>query len=248
VTGIHRLATCASTNAEADALARAGAPAWTVVVADAQTGGRGRLGRTWYSPPGVNLYVSVVFRPHVPMTVVPRIAITAAVALAEAVERVVPEVEPELKWPNDLLVGGRKVAGVLADLSAHGEAAYHVVLGVGINVNLLPEQLPLELRSRATSLRAAAGHEVDREALLGALLERLRLGMERFEASGGQVDTAAWLARARTDRVVRVGFPEGRILAVASGLRADGALVVRTLDGRLEEVVAGDVIPVEWEG
>lgn len=242
---VHRLERCASTNEEAMALAHEGADAGTVVVADAQTGGRGRLGRAWFSPPGVNLHVSVVLRPSVTAAVLPRLSIVAAVALAEAVEQVVPEVEPELKWPNDLLVGGRKVAGVLAELVIATPPC--VVVGVGIDVNLADRDLPDELRGRATSLAIEAGRPVDREALLGALLARLEAGVAAFERAGGAIDRDAWLRRARLDRVVRVGFPEGGELATAIGLREDGALVVRMADGRTADVVAGDVVPVEWE-
>ncbi|GMV39205.1 MAG: biotin--[acetyl-CoA-carboxylase] ligase [Myxococcales bacterium] len=240
---IHRLMTCVSTNAEAGALAAAGAPAFTAVVADAQEGGRGRLGRAWYSPPGVNLYVSVILRPAVPVAVAPRLAIVAAVALAEAVEAVAPGLQVELKWPNDLLVGGRKAAGVLAELAGVDPLA--VIVGVGVNANLA--EIPPELSKRATSLALELGRPVDREALLQALLDRLRVGVSAFEGAGGMVDTGAWVRRARLDRVVRVGFPEGSVLATAVGLREDGALVVRAMDGRTLDVVAGDVVPVEWE-
>lgn len=242
---VHRLDRCESTNAEALALAAQGAAAFTAVVADAQTRGRGRLGRSWFSPPGVNLHVSVILRPAVPPPALPRLSIVAAIALAEAVEQVAPELPVELKWPNDLLVGGRKVAGVLSELGSADPPC--VVVGVGVDVNLAAADLPPELARRATSLLAEAGRPVDREALLAALLERLEAGVRAFERAGGALDTEAWLRRARLDRVVRVGFPEGGALATAIGLRPDGALIVRMADGRIEDVVAGDVVPVEWE-
>lgn len=242
---VHRLGSCGSTNAEAMVLANGGAPAFTAVVADEQTGGRGRLGREWFSPPGVNLYVSVVLRPAVPAHMMPRLAIVTAVALAEAVEAVAPGIDAELKWPNDLLLGGRKAAGVLAELASGSPAT--VVVGIGVNVNLREDQIPGHLRARATSLAIELGRPVDREALLEALLGRIEAGVGAFERAGGAADTEAWIRRARLDRVVRVGFPEGSELATAVGLRDDGALVVRTQDGRNLDVLAGDVLPVEWE-
>lgn len=240
--------TCGSTNAEALGLAAHGAPEWTVVVADSQTGGRGRLGRAWFSPPGVNLHVSVLLRPEVPAAVVPRLSLVAAVALAEAVEGCVPELQPELKWPNDLLVDGRKVAGALAELEMEAEGAYHVVLGIGINVNVRADDIPHELRHRATSLAVAAGRDVDRETLLLRLLDRLHAGVTRFVRDQGAVDTVAWQRRMRADRRVRVELPDlGPVVATALGLRPDGSLVVRTDAGGEMDIMAGDVLPVSWD-
>src|SRR5262249_30258440 len=130
-------------------LARAGAAEGTVVIAESQTGGRGRLGRQWHSPPGVNLYCSLVLRPAVPLAVMPCLALVAGLGVADAVREVAP-LRPGLKWPNDVLVGGRKVAGILTELEAEVERVHHVIAGVGVNLNGGPGDFPPELATKAT--------------------------------------------------------------------------------------------------
>jgi BirA family biotin operon repressor/biotin-[acetyl-CoA-carboxylase] ligase len=149
------------------------APEGTLVTAEEQTAGRGRLGRRWLSPSGTSLLCSLQLRPDVPGERLPELTGVAAQAVAETIGALAG-VEPELKFPNDVLVGGRKVAGVLAE-AREGR----VVLGIGINVNLPEAELPLEVDTPATSLLAEAGHELDRAALLVELLERLE---RRYDA------------------------------------------------------------------
>ena len=150
-TDLVYLAVTDSTNRVAMEMAENGATHGTVVVADAQTAGRGRMGRRWVSPAGKNLYVSLLLRPPVPAVDAPQLALVAGVALADAVEAV--GVPAALKWPNDLYCRGRKAAGILAEMASGPDGVRHVVIGVGLNVNVEEEDFPTELRGAATSLR-----------------------------------------------------------------------------------------------
>lgn len=221
--------------------ARAGAPEGLVAVADHQTAGRGRLGRSWTAPPGASLLVSVLLRPDLPPESLH--LVTAAVALAASDGgRKVAGVESSLKWPNDLLVGDRKLAGVLAeaDLGARGGGA--VVVGIGINVNW-PGELPPDLAATATSLDRVAGHEVDREALLVELL----VGLEgRYAGLGGESGRAALASEYRTrcstiGREVRVELADESFTGTAADVNDAGQLLVTT-DVCLRTVSAGDVV------
>src|SRR6185369_17974712 len=140
-----------STNADAFRLAEEGAAEGTVVLADTQSGGKGRLGRIWSSPPGVNLYCSVILRPSVKPYEAPQLTFLSAVAVARAIEQATG-LKPEIKWPNDVLIGGRKVAGLLNEMSAETDRINFVILGLGVNLNMTTAQFPHDLRHPATSL------------------------------------------------------------------------------------------------
>jgi BirA family biotin operon repressor/biotin-[acetyl-CoA-carboxylase] ligase len=165
---VHR-DTIDSTNRLAAELARGGAAEGTVVLAEQQTAGRGRLGRTWESPAGVNLYGSIVLRPGVPPVEVPRLTLVAGIAVAEAIAATIA-VRPQIKWPNDVLLSGRKVAGVLTELEAEAERVRFVIVGIGVNLNARRGDFPPELAAKATSLALAGGAPVDRAAFTGRLL------------------------------------------------------------------------------
>lgn len=221
-----------STNDDAWALAKAGAPHGSIVLADTQTAGRGRLGRSWFSPPEHNLYFSMILRPSTAPAETALITLAAGVALAEVLEL-------QLKWPNDVVDSSfRKVAGLLSEMDVVAGKVAFVVLGVGLNVNQpeFPADLPL-----AASLRMLGGAELDRHGLLALLLPVLDHRIHQIHLERPAV-LQAWSAlSATTGRRVRVGGLEGTAL----GLRGDGALQVRDDGGRLHHVVAGDVLPVE---
>ena len=158
-----------STNLEAKTLALKGAPEGTVVVAEAQSAGRGRLGRRWTSPAGKGLLFSVILRPSLPMSEAHLLTIVAATAAAEAIERHVPA-RVAIKWPNDLFIGDRKVGGILMEVAGEQDDVDWVVLGVGLNVNTEFSELPVALRRTATSLKMTGGEMVDRSDVLATLL------------------------------------------------------------------------------
>jgi len=241
---IHWLEVTDSTNRVALERARQGAPHGLAVVAEAQTAGRGRLGRSFFSPPGVNLYTSIVLRPTLSTAEAPSLILAAAVAVAEAVEE-----EPglrsrvSLKWPNDVQVDGLKVAGILMEIAAEAAALAFGVLGIGVNLNVDPAEFPAEFRARATSLRAFRGRPVDRVAFAQRLYAALERVLDLHAAGGFAAVRPAYEARFRMAgkpvRVVEVGG--GELRGVVCGIDADGALEVEREDGARQRVVAGDV-------
>jgi BirA family biotin operon repressor/biotin-[acetyl-CoA-carboxylase] ligase len=228
-----------STNTRAVALGRLGAPDGTVVVADVQTAGRGRLGRRWLAPVGSALLFSILFRPELQPSQAQRIAMICSLAALEAVYDV-SGVAAQVKWPNDLVVAGRKLGGMLTELGLTPDGRLsHVVVGMGLNVNLDPAALP-EVMTPPTSVLAETGHTISRAALLAALLagveqryERLRSGWSPHEEWRGRLATRG--------QAVQVGTPDEVIVGVAADVDADGALLVQTPNGDLRRVLVGDV-------
>jgi len=242
----HHFTTCSSTNQEAADRAREGAPAWTVVTAEEQTAGRGRLDREWVSPRG-NLHVSVVLRPSVAASRAAGIALVAAVATAEAIGQFVDPRELEVKWPNDVLLKGRKVAGILAELETRGDAIDWLVIGIGVNVSPPSEALEGALEKRAVALSSVSEEAVSLQDLCVAILERLQIGLTKFEERSGKLDPGEWSGWSKEGRRVRHGEGSERIEATALGITPDGALRLAAADGTELVVVAGDVIPLHWE-
>lgn len=230
-----------STNDEARALAAAGAPEGTVVVAEEQTGGKGRLGRRWESPRGTGVWLSVILRPPLPPAEVSPLTLVAAVAVAEAIERATG-LRPGIKWPNDVLVNGRKVCGILTELSAEVERINHVILGIGINVNLASADLPEEVRGSASSLAAEAGAPVSRARLAGELLSRLDYWYRVFLRQGFDPAREVWKRYSITlGRPVTASSRTQRIEGIAVDVEGDGALLIEMADGSRQRVLAGEV-------
>lgn len=235
---LHCFAELDSTNTTAREMAAAGAAHGTVVIADAQRHGRGRLGRSWASPPGANLYLSAVLRCALPAERVSQIGLLAGVAVCETVREWCPA---DIKWPNDVLVRGRKVVGILAELDgAEGERV--VVLGIGANLNVALEELPEELRGKAGSLRIATGAAVDRSRFTGHLLNNLEVRYEQWHRDGFAPIAAAWRGLAPLiGRLIRVQEPGGIVEGTVLDIDEDGALRLRLSSGREYRIVAGDV-------
>ncbi len=234
---IYRFTEVSSTMDECRALAAAGAPAGTVVLADAQSAGRGRHGHNWYSPPGSALYLSMLLRPRLAARQIGWLTMAGALAVIDAVRGVGP-LAPGLRWFNDVQISGRKLAGVLTEAShVLGEdMAEYCVLGIGVNVNTDFGAAPADVRSRAISLREALGHAVDRDALLETLLASLASRIATVER--GESPLADYSARLETLCTrVRAGAVEGLALRVDD----DGALIVRGDDGVERRVGHGDV-------
>lgn len=230
-----------STNILAYRLAEEGAAEGTVVFADSQSRGKGRLGRLWESPAGVNVYCSVVLRPPIMPIHAPQLTFLSAVAVAEAIERVAG-LTPAIKWPNDVLVNGFKVAGMLNEMSAEMERVDFMVLGIGVNINMQRGQFPGDLRHPASSLAIEAGHGIERLSFARALLESLDAHYARYCAEGYGPLRQAWLDRSAVmGRRVRVSSQEREVRGTVEGIDEIGALLVRTADGIQERVLAGDV-------
>ena len=225
-------------------LAREGAAHGTTLVAEGQTAGRGRLGRSFFSPPYLNLYTSIVLRPEITTAHAPTWILASALAVAEAVaETVGDSCAVEIKWPNDVLLGGLKTSGILMEMSAEATRVAFLVLGIGVNLNVSRDDFPEEFRARATSLRSHAGRAVDRVAFTRRLYARLERVLDRCAAQGFESLRADFEARfrmaGRPVRVVELGA--GEIRGVALGIDASGALRLRREDGSETRVIAGDV-------
>lgn len=234
VTGVEWHAELASTQEQARAAARAGTPEMHLVIADAQTAGRGRRGRSWQAPAGTSLLVSCVLRPAAPSGVLALLPLLAGVALAEVVERYCPQVA--LKWPNDLLLGGRKGAGIMAETAPDGA----VVLGVGVNVDWRGQPRPMDAPD-ATSLAEAGGAPVDRWRVLAAFAGLFgRRYLDWQEQPTGFLD--AYRHRCATiGQPVRLTRGDQVLLGVAEGVGEDGLLELRDRLGTLHRLWAGDV-------
>lgn len=237
-----------STNRVLTDLARAGASHGTVVVAESQTAGRGRLGRPWVSPRGVNLYASILLARAGASGTITWIPLLAAVAVAQAITTLTG-LSPKVKWPNDVLVShdgaGRKLAGILVEaVNSGGTGEQAVVVGVGINVNMPPEAFPEDLRSSATSLLIETGHPVDRIPLLATLLGELERLYDQLRDQGADSIAVTYEALCATlGKRVRIELAgSGRVEGTAAGLAPDGALRLRTGEGKILEIRAGDVV------
>jgi BirA family biotin operon repressor/biotin-[acetyl-CoA-carboxylase] ligase len=228
-----------STNTVAMEMASKGAPEGTVVIAETQTGGKGRLGRTWISPKG-NLYLSVILRPNIPTHKAPLITLMGAVAVAAAI-RTACNLPAAIKWPNDILLSNRKVGGLLTEMNAEPDRIKHIVLGIGLDVNMALDQLPPDIRSRTTTIAAEKGATIDRTALLQQVLRELESRYRMFLMNEADV-LKEWESLNATigNRVALSGAGE-TLEGLAQGLDADGRLVIRLDDGTTKIVAAGDV-------
>ncbi|RVX47383.1 BirA family biotin operon repressor/biotin-[acetyl-CoA-carboxylase] ligase [Nonomuraea polychroma] len=243
-TGVTVVDSTGSTNADLAKAASEGAAEGAVLVAEEQLAGRGRLGRAWTAPPRSGLTFSILLRPQVPVTAQGWLPLLYGVAAASAVRRLA-EVDVLLKWPNDLLIGERKLAGVLAE-----RADDAVVIGMGLNVSLKAEELPVET---ATSLAIEEAACLDRDPLLRAVLREVESHYREWTAAGGDADASglhsAYLAASATiGRLVRVELPNGQVLiGQATGVDTFGHLQVAAEDQR-HTLSAGDVVHVRIAG
>lgn len=233
-----------STNVRAHELGEAAAPEGTVVVADHQVAGKGRRGRQWVSPPGVNLYTSVLLRPDIFPRFATQLTFVSAVAVARAIEDVTA-LKPRVKWPNDVLIGGKKVAGLLNEMSSETESINYVILGIGVNLNMRADQFPPDLRYPATSVALEQSFPVSRLDFARALFRRLDHYYFLFLEEGFSPVIRDWESLCDLmGRPVEVDYQDRVVRGTAEGLDEDGALLLRLPEGMRERVLAGDVRPL----
>jgi BirA family transcriptional regulator, biotin operon repressor / biotin---[acetyl-CoA-carboxylase] ligase len=231
-----------STNDICERLARDGVAEGVVVFAEAQRKGRGRLGRKWISPPGKGLWFSVLLRPLLPPQGATQLVVAAAVALTQALHNYT-RLSISIKWPNDILIAHHKIGGILTELSAELDHIRHVILGIGLDVNLKPGDLPAEVREIATSLSLEMGRTLDRAELAAVVLQELDSCYRRICAGAFDEVADEWERHCVTlGRNVRIQTGNRLIEGRAESLDDDGALLVRTQHGRLERIVGGDVV------
>jgi len=237
---IHFHDTLPSTNQTAFKLAAEGAEHGEVVITDQQTAGKGRRGRTWVSPKGLNLYFSAILRPELAPQHAPELTLVAAVALAETLRET--GADARIKWPNDVQIDGRKVAGILTELSAEPERVHFVVLGVGVNLNAGREDFPPEVAPTAISLSEALGERVNRALFTTHLWGRLEEWLDLHHEVGFDPVRKRWKELSSTlGQEVLVRTDRTELRGVAEDIDEAGALLVRTAEGSLERVLAGDV-------
>jgi BirA family biotin operon repressor/biotin-[acetyl-CoA-carboxylase] ligase len=235
------LAVCDSTNDEAKELAARGAAHGTVVTARSQRAGRGRHGRSWYSPEHENLYYSCILRPACEPSAAPPITLAAGLAVADAIEAATGQ-KPGLKWPNDVLLQGRKLAGILAETSMRGPRLEYVIVGIGVNLGT--RAFPDELRDLATSLYLECGQVVERARFIDVLNTCAERWFDRFFTSGARALVQAWMARAKScdhglGRRVTVDTSSGPLAGHITGLDVDGRLEITDAHGRVHAITAG---------
>jgi BirA family biotin operon repressor/biotin-[acetyl-CoA-carboxylase] ligase len=230
-----------STNDIVEKLARDGVKEGVVVFAESQTRGRGRLGRKWISPAHKGLWFSILLRPDLRPQETTQLTVASATALRRAIFSET-NLQPEIKWPNDILIGGKKVAGILTELSAELDKVRYIILGIGIDVNLDADEFPAELKKIATSLKIETGETVSRAELAVAILRELdfdyaRIGGGKFPAVADEWESGC----ATIGKNVTVHIGDRKIRGCAESLDDDGALLVRTEHGHLERITGGDV-------
>ena len=238
---IHYFPTVDSTNSKAYELALNGAEEGEVVIAESQEKGRGRLGRNWFSPPFLNLYLSIILRPKIPPHQAPLITLMAAVATADAIRKF-SGLAPSIKWPNDILLRNRKIAGLLNEIHSEMDRIHFVILGIGINLNMDAKMFLKEIRNGATSLKRETGEMISRKDFIQKLLQELEDWYTIFLKEGSTPVLEAWRKWAQIKgKPVKVTSFGETLVGVAVDIDSDGALILETKNGERKRVVAGDV-------
>lgn len=231
-----------STNFTARELADSGAPEGTVVIADSQSAGKGRRGRAWFSPAGLGIYFSIILRPQITPAEAAKTTLLMSVCVAETLESVAG-LRARIKWPNDILVNGRKIAGILAELSTEMDSVNYLVVGLGVNVNIAANQFPDEIRGSATSVLIETGNQATRIRLLAEIMGKF----ERYYHHAHNDNFDAVMARWRSmsdiiGRNVTVETAAGKLAGTVIELDRDGALVLKDSKGYVKRILSGDII------
>ena len=230
-----------STNDVVEKFARDEVKQGVVVFAESQTKGRGRLGRKWASPGRKGLWFSILLRPNLRPQQATQLTITSATALRRAIQSHTG-LSPEVKWPNDIVLGGKKVAGILTELAAELDHVKYVILGIGVDVNLNAVDFPADFRKTATSLKLELGKPLSRPELAVAILRELDRDYERLNSGGFAALADEWQSHCTTiGQQVTIRIGDRKLRGRAESLSEDGALLLRTDHGHLERVIGGDV-------
>ncbi|MBW2305543.1 MAG: biotin--[acetyl-CoA-carboxylase] ligase [Deltaproteobacteria bacterium] len=231
-----------STNLEATRMARQGAAEGLVILAESQSQGRGRSGRQWFSPPGCNIYLSVILRPAIQPSKAPRLSLLAAVAAAQSCRETF-DFLPQIKWPNDLLYKGKKFGGILSEMNTVANRIGFVTLGIGINVNATRSLFPPDLACNTTSIRDIVGQRVSREHFLKSLLAELDHWYRVLLRDGFSPVRDEWIRiSALHGQRIRVRNGDSTLTGQALGLEGDGSLILQTVDGTVHRIMSGDIV------
>lgn len=236
---VHFYRSIDSTNLEAYRLALKGAPEGTVVIAEEQTKGKGRINRSWQSPPKGNFYGSFILRPEMPPKNVPTLTLVSGVAVAELLSSFCPA---EIKWPNDILVKGKKICGILTECKTTASKVDFVIIGIGINVNMTYVDLPDEIKSTATSLIMETGQEIDLVKLTEKLANGLGKWYKVFVYQGFERIKGEWERYAKTSGKIRATYGKDTLRGNIIGIDNDGCLIIQNDKGEIHRLTAGDIL------
>jgi BirA family biotin operon repressor/biotin-[acetyl-CoA-carboxylase] ligase len=229
-----------STQIIAHSLAREGVSEGTLILAERQNAGRGRLGRSWHSPAGKGIWMSLILRPNIPIQNAPQLTLLTAVALSRCLQEW--NIEAGIKWPNDIYVKGRKVAGILTELHADPDRIHYAIVGIGMNVNLVQNDIPEDLKNKATSLQIETGHIVDRAKIIQRFCYHFEQWYRLYLKEGFLPIKSVWEARS-----VSLGKPlvartlQGEIRGTALEIDEIGALIIQTGDGEIKKIYSADI-------
>jgi BirA family biotin operon repressor/biotin-[acetyl-CoA-carboxylase] ligase len=238
---IHLFEETASTQLEAHQLARLQAPSGTIVLAEQQTQGKGRLGRPWFSPKGSGIWMSMIIRPQIPLSHVPQLTLLTAVAVLKAVHKATG-VKLGIKWPNDLLFEARKVAGILTEVNAEPDLVHYVIIGIGMNANQEEKDFTPDIQHIATSLRLAAGKKVSRKALILHILEEWESLYELWLEHGFTIIKTLWESHSVSlGRFVTARTVNGELAGFARGITDEGVLLLEDEQGQVHKIYSADI-------
>lgn len=215
----------------------------TLVIAEKQTQGRGRRGRQWSSPFGSGLYFSIFLKPHLPVYVVPRLTILSGVAVAESFERF--GIETKLKWPNDIMIGNKKIGGILSEMALEGNEIDYVILGIGLNVHTKYEDFPIDFRDKAGSIKTETGKTVSRRLLFKEIVQNLEKRYLEFCDNNGLLGEIKkiWEKKAYgLNEEVFITTGQNKERCIILGLKEDGILLIKDFKGCIKEIYAGEVL------
>lgn len=238
---IHYLQTCPTTQPIAHQLAQAGEPDGSIVICEEQTAGKGRLARAWTSTQGKGIWMSVIIRPEIPPTKAPQLTLVAAVAVTRAIEDIA-DVRAEIKWPNDLLINGKKCTGILTELQADIDRVHAIILGIGVNVNQQLSDFPEDIQSIATSIQMVTGKPVDRAELVARILYHLEIYTDLYVQHGFEPLKILWESYSCTlGKRIKAIMIHQTIEGVALGITNEGILQVKTDDGEIHGIYSADI-------
>ncbi|PLT34896.1 biotin--[acetyl-CoA-carboxylase] ligase [Bacillus sp. V5-8f] len=238
---VHYEETVDSTQKIAHRLAGSGVPEGTLVVAEEQTFGKGRLSRSWYSPKYTGIWMSLILRPNIPFQQAPQLTLLAAVAVVQGIEEAT-ELMPGIKWPNDILINGKKVTGILTELQAEADRIHSVIIGIGINVNQKPGDFPEELLEKASSLYIESGHPVSRAKLIQHILKKMENLYKLYLEQGFAPIKVLWESYAVSlGKEIKASTLTETIIGTALGITDEGVLLVEGQDGQIHRIYSADI-------
>lgn len=242
------LDTIGSTNTYAMGLAEKGYLDGTVIIANSQTRGKGRLGRNWFSPPNKNLYMSIILRPSVPPTDAPILTLMSAVACISAIKNSLP-IPASIKWPNDLMISEKKFGGILTEIKADMDNISYAVVGIGININIETKEIPDEIREYATSIKIETGQKQSRNKIAIEILKKMDKWYRIFLNKGKEPIISEWLKLSSTiGRAVKATIGENIFKGTAQDIDESGMLILRLSDGSIKKISAGDITHLRIAG